>query len=355
MFRFSARSLTIFAVAIVAFFLGMVVSPTSSSAARSTSVSGGEEAVVVPPKADPDDEEPSGFFAYITDPDLIFEKSELSDKVSDWLETTVRTLRTNGRPVFDAIGWPIEKVLDGVEAFLLWLPWPIVMFAFAIIPWFKSGKEGWKIGAICIVGFTTLGFLGYWDLSMTTLSMILTALGFSILVGVPIGIIAAKSDRMDAIIRPVLDAMQTIHPFVYLVPIVMFFGIGKVPGTMATIIFALPPMIRLTNLGIRQVPSDVVEAGRAFGTNSFQLLWDAQLPLALPTIMAGLNQTLMLALSMVVIVALINGGGLGKEIYGAVQTVQIGRAVTSGAAVLVLAIVLDRVSQVKGKSGASAH
>jgi glycine betaine/proline transport system permease protein len=184
---------------------------------------------------------------------------------------------------------------------------------------------------------------------MTTLSMILTAIFFCLIVGVPLGILAARNDTFEGVLRPVLDAMQTIHPFVYLIPVVMFFGIGKVPGTMATIIFALPPMIRLTNLGIRQVQHDVVEASHAFGSGEIQMLWDVQLPLALPTIMAGLNQTLMLALSMVVIVALIAGGGLGQEIYGAVSSMQTGRAVTSGIAVLVLAIMLDRISQVKGQ------
>ena len=198
------------------------------------------------------------------------------------------------------------------------------------------------------LGLLLVGFLGYWELTMTTLSMILTALLFSIVVGIPLGILAARSDRFEAVLRPMLDGMQTIHPFVYLVPIVMFFGIGKVPGTMATIIFALPPIVGLTNLGIRQVPKEVVEAGKAFGSDDMQLLLDVQLLLAMPTIMAGLNQTLMMALSMVVIVALIAGGGLGQEILRSVGRLDIGRAATSGLAVLILAVVLDRISQSQG-------
>jgi glycine betaine/proline transport system permease protein len=247
--------------------------------------------------------------------------------------------------VFDAIRWPIAQVLDGAESLLLWLPWPIVILIIVAIGWLNSGR--W-VGILSGVGMIFVGFLGYWDLTMTTMSMILTALAFCILVGVPLGILAAKNDAFENTVRPILDGMQTIHPFVYLIPIVMFFGIGQVPGTMATIIFALPPIVRLTNLGIRQVPGEVVEAGRAFGSNDRQLLFDVQIPLAMPTIMAGLNQTLMLALSMVVIVALIAGGGLGQEIYGAVTSLQIGRAITSGLAVLILAIVLDRISQVRG-------
>ena len=183
---------------------------------------------------------------------------------------------------------------------------------------------------------------------MTTLAMVLTALLFSIVIGVPLGIWASRSERVDSTTRVILDGMQTIHPFVYLVPIVMLLGIGQVPGTIATIIFALPPIVRLTNLGIRQVSAEVVEAGRAFGSSDRQILFDVQIPLAMPTIMAGLNQTLMLSLSMVVIVALIAGGGLGAEILRSVGRLDIGRAMNAGLSVLILAIVLDRISQ--GKS-----
>jgi glycine betaine/proline transport system permease protein len=277
-----------------------------------------------------------------------FDRYDLSDPISQGVENAVDWLVINAEIVFDAIRWPIAQVLDNAEAFLLWLPWWAVILAIVAIGWFKSG---WGVASIAGFGLLFVGFLGYWDLTMTTISMILTALVFCILAGIPLGILAARNDTFEGFIRPVLDAMQTIHPFVYLVPIVMLFGIGKVPGTLATIIFALPPMVRLTNLGIRQVPHEVVEAGRAFGSGDVQLLKDVQLPLALPTIMAGLNQTLMMALSMVVIVALIAGGGLGQEILRSVGRLDIGRAVSSGLAVLILAVVLDRVSQVKGVSG----
>ena len=169
----------------------------------------------------------------------------------------------------------------------------------------------------------------------------------------PLGILASRSDRFAALLRPILDGMQTIHPFVYLVPIVMFFGIGKVPGTMATMVYAIPPIVRLTNLGIRQVSREVVEASISFGATDRQTLFEIQLPLAMPTIMAGLNQTLMMALAMVVIVAMIAGGGLGSEIIRGVNRLEVGRAVRSGLAVLILAVVLDRLSQARSSSSAT--
>jgi glycine betaine/proline transport system permease protein len=264
--------------------------------------------------------------------------------VSDWVEAGVDWLQDNADPLFDAIRWPIEQVLDGSEAFLLWLPWYMVVLGIMTIAWLR---HGWKISALSGVGLLLIGFLGFWDATMTTLSMIVTAVAFCVIVGVPMGIWSASSDNVENVVRPILDAMQTIHPFVYLVPIVIFFRVGNVPGTLATIIFALPPIVRLTNLGIRNVPADVVEAGRAFGSSDRQLLFDVQLPLALPTIMAGLNQTLMLALSMVVIVALIGGGGLGEQIFRSVGRVDTGGAVSSGLAVMLLAVVLDRISQVR--------
>jgi glycine betaine/proline transport system permease protein len=291
--------------------------------------------------------------------------------IGEWVENGVDWLVVNATPLFNAVQWPIEQILDVSEGFLLWLPWYVVILSVIIISFLKTGSKhfrrfaegdnpgkilkdiflsGWKLALLTGSFLMLSGFLGYWNLTMTTLSMILTALVFCIVLGIPLGILAASTDTAENLIRPALDAMQTIHPFVYLVPIVMLFGTGPVPGTMATLIFALPPIVRLTNLGIRQVPHEVVEAGRAFGSDNKQLLLDVQLPLALPTIMAGLNQTLMLALSMVVIVALIAGGGLGQEILRSVGRLDIARAVSAGLAVLILAVVLDRISQVGRRS-----
>ncbi|MCG8349431.1 MAG: proline/glycine betaine ABC transporter permease [Chloroflexales bacterium] len=277
--------------------------------------------------------------------DNIFDRYTIP--VAEWVETGVDWLQDNAAEIFLAVRWPIEFVLDGFEALMLQLPWYIVVLLIMAIGWLRNG---WKIGLISGVCLMLIGFLGFWESTMTTLSMIVTAVAFCVVIGVPLGILSATNDRIEGTVRPLLDAMQTIHPFVYLVPIVIFFRVGNVPGTMATIIFALPPIVRLTNLGIRQVPHDVVEAGKAFGSSNRQLLFDVQLPLALSTIMAGLNQTLMLALSMVVIVALIGGGGLGEQIFRSVGRVDTGGAVASGLAVMLLAIVLDRISQVQRRA-----
>lgn len=272
----------------------------------------------------------------------LFEFSEIGEIVSSGVESVVNFLNEDIGWLFRGMRWPIEQVILGLENLLLALPWYVVILATGAVAWAAGGRDVAYIG---IFGMFAIGLLGLWDLTMTTLAMLLTSMAFCVAVGIPVGIWAARNDRVNEIVRGVLDAMQTIHPFVYLVPIVVLFGIGKVPGTIATIIFALPPMVRLTNLGIRQVPEDVVEASRSFGSSDWQLLRDVQIPLALPSIMAGVNQTLMLSLSMVVIVALIAGGGLGQEIYRAIGRADTGRAVVAGVAVLLLAVVIDRISQ----------
>lgn len=265
---------------------------------------------------------------------------DVTDVAVDWLVINVSWLLDM------LLLAPIDFVLSNFKDGLDWLPWPVVII---IVFWIGWRNAGWKIGLLGAVGLILNGFLGYWELTMETLAIILTALSVCVLLGVPLGVWAASNDRVDAISRVVMDGMQTIHPFVYLVPIVMLLGIGSVPGTIATIIFAISPMIRLTNLGIRQVPTEVVEAGRAFGSSDRQLLFEVQIPLAMRTIMAGLNQTVMLALSMVVIISLIAGGGLGQEILRSVGRLDVGRALASGIAVLILAIVLDRISQSSGQ------
>jgi len=180
---------------------------------------------------------------------------------------------------------------------------------------------------------------------MITLALVITAVLFSVFIGLPLGIWSWKSDRIDKILRPILDGMQTTPAFVYLIPIVMLFGIGNVPGVIVTIIFALPPLIRLTNLGIRQVPADLIEASRSFGANSSQMLWKVQIPVAMPTIMAGVNQTLMLALSMVVIASMIAVGGLGQMVLSGIGRLDVGLAAVGGIGIVLLAIVLDRLTQ----------
>lgn len=271
-------------------------------------------------------------------------------RIGFWLEEAIRWMAREWNTFFDVVSWPVAQLLDRFSAFLLWLPWPVVVVLILVVGW---AARGWRVGVGSALGQVAIGFLGadFWALSMVTYAMIITAVVFSVALGLPLGVWAARNDRVDQLVRPILDAMQTIHPFVYLLPAVFFFGIGTVPGIIVTVIFAMPPMVRLTNLGIRQVPGDVVEAARAFGTKDLQLLREVQLPLAQPTILAGLNQTLMLSLSMVVIAALIAAGGIGQAILRGVQSNDISLAVTSGITVLIIAVILDRISQ-PGKQAA---
>jgi glycine betaine/proline transport system permease protein len=213
---------------------------------------------------------------------------------------------------------------------------------------------GRGVGIFTLVSLVLLDWIGLWQETMITLAMIVTAVVFCIIIGIPLGIAAARSDRTAAVIRPVLDVMQTIPSFVYLVPIVMLFGIGMVPAVIATIIFALPPLVRLTNLGIRQVQEELVEAGRAFGSTPRQILWEIQFPLAMRTIMTGVNQTLMLALSMAVIGALIGAGGLGLTVYTGLGRLDVGYASIGGLGIVLMAIILDRVTQALGDADAAA-
>ena len=273
----------------------------------------------------------------------LFDEVSFGSEIGDAVQDAVTFLNNSFSWLFrDLLRWPIDQLITFFEDVLIAVPWFVVIGVVAAIAWITVRRATAIMSAVSLM---IIGFLGLWELTMTTFAMLITAMLICLVIGIPLGIWAARSDRVNNVMRPVLDAMQTIHPFVYLVPIVVLIGVGTVPGTIATIIFALPPMVRLTTLGIRQVREDVVEAARSFGANDRQLLFDVQLPLALPSIMAGVNQTLMLALSMVVIVALIGGGGVGEEIYNAIGSGKPGRAVVAGVCVLLLAVVLDRISQ----------
>jgi glycine betaine/proline transport system permease protein len=266
--------------------------------------------------------------------------------IGEWAKTLINWMATQLAWLWDIVIAPVNFLLELViDDILLSVSWVLVVLVFLLIGWWR---RGWKVGVGAGAGLIICGLLGFdfWAETMETLGMIVVAVFICVIIGLPLGIASARSNRVWAVVRPVLDAMQTIHPFVYLLPIVFLFGTGRSPGVLATIIFALPPLVRLTNLGIRTVASDVVEAGQAFGSSKRQLLREIQLPLARPSIMAGLNQTLMLALSMVVIVALIAGPGLGRLILRGVNTANIPLAVSSGLAVLILAVVLDRISTV---------
>jgi len=259
-----------------------------------------------------------------------------------WVSQFVDWLVNNYRDVFQAIKWPIEQTLNGLDTGLNTLHPIIVIVAVALAAWRFSGI-GLTIFSVASMVF--IGLLGMWVDTMTTLAMVLSSVLFCCLAGVPLGILSARSDRFDAVLRPVLDAMQTTPAFVYLVPIVMLFSVGNVAVVLATIVFAMPPITRLTNLGIRQVHPELVEAAQAFGGTEWQVLVRVQVPLALPTILAGLNQTIMMALSMVVIAALIGAGGLGSPVILGLNTLDIGLAVTGGLGIVLIAMVLDRITQ----------
>lgn len=263
----------------------------------------------------------------------------------EWIEIAVKWLVGNYRDVFLVIRWPVDQVLSGIEGFLLMIPSVVFLIALFLIAWRLAS---WRVGVFSGVAFAFVGFMGLWEDLMTTLAMVLSAVVFCVIVGVPSGILAARSDRFQGFLRPILDAFQTTPAFVYLVPVVMLFRVGTVPGVIATIVFALPPIIRLTNLGIRQVSPEVVEAALAFGSSPRQVLWKVQIPLALPTIMAGLNQTIMMSLSMVVIAALIGSGGLGVPVFAGLNRVQIGLAGIGGIGIVLLAMVLDRITSRAG-------
>ncbi|MBU0973691.1 MAG: proline/glycine betaine ABC transporter permease [Proteobacteria bacterium] len=259
-----------------------------------------------------------------------------------WISTFVDWLVENHREFFQLLKWPVEKTLIGFDMGLNALPPFVIILAIAFLAWRFSGK-GLAVFSIAAMGF--IGLLGFWEDTMTTLAMVLSSVLFCTIVGIPIGIAAGRSDRFDKTSRPFLDAMQTTPSFVYLVPIVMLFSVGNVAGVLATIIFCMPPIIRLTSLGIRQVHPELIEAALAFGANRRQVLLRVQVPLAMPTILAGLNQTIMMALAMVVIAALIGAGGLGSPVVLGLNTLDIGLAVTAGLSIVLLAMVLDRVSQ----------
>jgi len=270
----------------------------------------------------------------------IFEAGTLP--LGSWVQTGVDWMSANWRGFFQAIKLPVEFVLDGIEWALLAVPPTVMVVLITALAWRVAG---WRTGVVTLLALLVVGFTAMWELTMITLAMVIAAVVFCVVVGVPLGILAARSDRFQSGLRPVLDVMQTTPAFVYLVPVVMLFGIGTVAGVLATIVFALPPMVRLTNLGIRQVREDVVEAAKAFGASPWQVLTKVQVPLALPTIMAGLNQTIMLSLSMVVIAALIGAGGLGTPVFRGLNSLNVGLAFVGGLGIVLLAIVLDRITQ----------
>jgi len=249
------------------------------------------------------------------------------------------TLSELSRPLLLALNW-----LEGV---LRQSPWWAIVLAVVGIAWLVSRRVGLALGMGALL--CGIGLLGLWDAGMQTLSLMIMATLLSVLIGIPMGIAMARIDWLRAIMRPVLDVMQTMPSFVYLIPVVMLFGLGKIPAIIATVIYAVPPLIRLTDLGIRLVDQEVLEASRAFGANPRQQLFGVQLPLALPNIMAGINQTTMMALSMVVIASMIGARGLGYEVLLGINRLEVGRGLLAGLAIVVLAVLFDRITQSYGQ------
>ncbi len=271
-------------------------------------------------------------------PDL-FDLKSMSRVVDDAFNMIVGTY---GRSL-EALFLPVLKALNGLEKGLLALPWWVVLLALAGLAWVSS--RNWKTVILVATLTFGLGALGVWEPAMATISLMLMSTVLAILIGLPIGIAMSRSKTMQSITLPVLDIMQTLPIFVYLIPFVMLFGPGKIPALLATIVFAVPPVIRLTNLGIRQVDAETVEAVDSFGATPMQVLFSVQIPLALPTIMAGINQTTMMALSMVVIASMIGAGGLGYQVLQGIQRLEVSRGLLAGLGIVFLAIIFDRIMQ----------
>ena len=247
-------------------------------------------------------------------------------------------------------GADIEAFFEPLLMFLVWFekffintPWPLIILMILVFAWFGSRSISVLIGTL--ISFLTIGYFGMWEDTMSTLAIILVATFLCISIGIPMGIAMARSNKIQALVVPILDIMQTIPSFVYLIPVVMLLGIGKVPGLIAVCIYAIPPIVRLTNLGIRLVDKDVLEASDSFGANYWQKLFGVQMPLALPTIFAGVNQTIMMALAMVVIASMIGVKGLGLPVLRAISNQYLALGLMNGLAIVVLAIIFDRVTQ----------
>ena len=258
-----------------------------------------------------------------------------------WVETVVDWMVVQLAPVFDFLTWITGTFVEGLDNLLAAIPvWLFILLIAAI----ALVISRWTISLFSAIGFYLIYNMGYWDAMLDTLALVMTSVLISVVFGIPLGIWMSQSNRIQAIFKPVLDFMQTMPAFVYLIPSILFFGIGLVPGIISSVIFSMPPAIRLTNLGIRQVPADLLEAANAFGSTRWQKLFKVQLPLALPSIMTGINQCIMLALSMVVTASLVGAPGLGADVYRAVTQIKIGVGFEAGLAIVILAIILDRIS-----------
>lgn len=262
--------------------------------------------------------------------------------LAGWIDAAMDWVLSVWGGFFDAVGNIILQFLLRLEKIFLWVPWFVLVALVGIAAWRLMGR--WWHGVLMAAMLMLIGTFGYWELAMMTLALVTGAVILSLLFGMPMGIAMARSNLLESVVKPVLDAMQTMPSFVYLIPALMLFGLGKVPALFATIIYSMPPVIRLTNVGIREVSQSVVEAAEAFGVNSWQLLWNVQFPLARPSIMVGINQTTMMALAMVVIASMIGARGLGMEVLLAINRIEVGHGFEAGLCIVILAIIIDRIT-----------
>jgi glycine betaine/proline transport system permease protein len=262
--------------------------------------------------------------------------------LSKYIDQLVEWLTINFEWFFDSVTTVLEGFVEGLVALLTFIPALLLIAVIGFLAWKVSR---WRLALFTVVGLLLIYNLGYWEEMIETLAIVLTAVFISIIIGIPLGIWASQKKVVKQIVTPILDFMQTMPAFVYLIPAIFFFNIGVVPGVVASVIFSMPPTIRLTILGIQQVPSDIIEASEAFGSTTSQRLLKVQLPLAMPTIMAGINQSIMLALSMVVIASMVGAPGLGTEVYRAVTQIKTGIGFEAGLSIVIIAIILDRITQ----------
>ncbi len=275
---------------------------------------------------------------------------DLRIAVSEWLDKGFDLITVNGEAVFDSITFGVRVLLDALETILVGTPWPVVMAVIVVLAWRLAGP---RVAVFTVAALAYLAFLGFWEKSMSTVALLGAAAFICIAIGIPVGIWCAKNKTAFTIVRPILDFMQTMPAFVYLIPVIAFFGTGKPPGILATLVFGMPPVIRLTVLGMRGVPASVREAAMAFGANKRYLLFKVDLPLAMPSIMTGINQTILMCLSMVVIASLIGAKGLGEDVLEALQYAAEGQGMLAGFAILFCAMILDRIVQGRGGSASN--
>jgi glycine betaine/proline transport system permease protein len=270
--------------------------------------------------------------------------------IGKWVNGIINHLLDTDSAGFDAVGRCINALAEAVEHGLQALPtWLLIALFAGVGLW----RLSWRFALFVALALLLIAGIGFWPQTIVTLGLTFSATALSLLIGIPLGIWCANYPRVNALVRPVLDLMQTMPAFVYLIPAAMLFGLGRVPGILATVIFAMPPAVRLTSLGIRQVNLEQVEAGHAFGANGWQLLFKVQLPIALPTIMTGVNQTIMMALSMVIIASMVGAGGLGNDVLSSIQRLDVGLGFESGLSVVLIAIILDRITESFATRGAA--